>query len=109
MPETALPRILETVPLGAVERITASLEGDWSPHAVEIWRREVDGLDLSAVARRHASYRPSLELHLATAWIGVPCFVWSDGHFVFDEDLARAIVRRVAGASPPSVRRTGCG
>jgi len=107
VPEPALPRILETVPLGAIERITASLEGNWSPHAVEIWRREPEGLDLSAVVRRHAIYRPSLELHLARAWIGVPCFVRSDGHYVFDEELARAIVRRVASACEPGGREAG--
>lgn len=95
-----LPKILDALPLSAVGRIAASLEGDWSPSAVDVWRRGAGGPDFSRVVRRHPLHRPSLELYVGEAWIGVPCFVREGGENVFDEELARAIVRRVEAGSP---------
>lgn len=84
--------------LEAVDRITASLEGDWSANEVEVWRRDGVGMDLSKVVRRHAVHRPSLELHSAEVWIGVRCFARLDGENVLDEELAREIVCLVEAA-----------
>ncbi len=88
---------LSRLPLDRVDRIVAGLEGDWSPSAVDIWRRDRGHLDLAAVARRHPQHRPSLELYIGEIWVGIPCFERSGDENNFDEDLARQILELVEG------------
>ena len=95
MATKTLPRVLYEIPLHRTRRIVAGLEGDWSPTEVEVWSRENRRPAFATVTRSHRVHRPSLELYLDDAWIGLRCFERRGGENVFDEDLARTIIEFV--------------
>ena len=104
MLDEALPAALRGLPLDAIVRIDAALEGDWSGTVSPVWTR-ADGLvGFAAVPRRHPARRPALELYFPGYWVGLHCCCEEAGTFVFDEPRARAVVAyvemRLAAAGP---------
>ena len=95
MKTSSPPEIPRWIPLDRIERIVAGMEGDWSPTAVDVWRRGEGASGFAGVRRRHPEHRPSLELYLGDYWIGVPCFERVDGENVFDEVLALSLIEAV--------------
>jgi len=90
-----LPAALLALPLDAIVRIDAALEGDWSGTVVPVWSRADGFLGFDRVVRAHATHRPALELYFPGWWIGVHCHRAEGGSFVFDEPRARAVIAYV--------------
>ena len=90
-----LPEIVSTISLSGIIRIDAGLEGDWSGTVVPVWTRDEGLIGFDRVARSHPEHRPSLELYYDGAWVGIHCFQREGDRNIFDEDLARAVVRWV--------------
>ena len=91
-PENRVPGILAGLPLDGLVRIDAALEGDWNGTVTTVWTREKGRLGFHSVAGPHPDYKPSLELYFTGAWVGIHCFVVSNGQNMFDEPFARGIV-----------------
>lgn len=87
--------LLFRLSLAGLQRIDAGLEGAWSETASPIWHAGRRGARLRDVPKSHARYRPSLELVFRQHWVGLHCYRPLDDRYVFDEDLARAVVRYV--------------
>ncbi|MCP4660069.1 MAG: hypothetical protein GY856_32100 [bacterium] len=83
-----------------LQRIDVSLEGDWSALVTSVWTREAGLVGFSAVARRHPTHKPSLELYFEDYWVGCHCFRRVHGENVFDEELARRIIDHIEGVLP---------
>ena len=93
--DDALPAALRGIPLDAIVRIDAALEGDWSATVSPVWTRAEGLLGFAAVPRRHPARRPALELYFPGYWVGLHCYREEAGAFVFDEPRARAVVAYV--------------
>ena len=93
--DDAVPAALHAIPLDAIMRIDAALEGDWSATVVPLWTRAGGFLGFDGVVRRHPDRRPALELYCPGYWVGIHCCREEAGAFVLDEARARAVVAYV--------------
>ncbi len=87
-----LPQIIGEISLDAIIRIDVSLEGAWNSNLATIWSRKDGFTGFNGISRSHAVFKPSLELYFDCSWVGIHCFNRKGGHFVFDEELAAAII-----------------
>ncbi|MDI6763689.1 MAG: hypothetical protein QME83_11740 [Thermodesulfobacteriota bacterium] len=87
-----LPKLLEEIPLTNLNRIDVALEGDWSSTVLTVWTREERFLGFSGVATSHEIFRPSIELYFVDSWVGIHCFKRVDEKYVFDDQMALAII-----------------
>jgi hypothetical protein len=90
--ERTLPKVLEEITLTDLNRIDVALEGDWSSTVSTVWKREDRFLGFSGVATSHKVFKPSIELYFGNYWVGIHCFKSLDGKYVFDDQLALAII-----------------
>jgi hypothetical protein len=90
--ERTLPKLLEEIPLTDLKRIDVALEGEWSSTVSTVWTIEDRFLGFSGVATSHEIFRPSIELYFSNYWVGIHCFKSVDEKYVFDDQLALAII-----------------
>lgn len=92
-----IPLIVREIPLDGILRVDVALEGDWNRTVATVWTRDGGRSGFSAVARSHPTFKPSLELYLEAAWVGIHCFMRVAGDNVFDEELAAEVLEYVEG------------
>jgi hypothetical protein len=90
--ERAFPKFLEGVSLTNLNRVDVALEGDWGATVVTVWTRKDGFLGFSGVTTSHEVLRPSIELCFGDSWVGIHCFKRVDGGYLFDKELALAII-----------------
>ena len=90
-----IPLIVREISLDEIQRVVFGLEGDWNPTMVTVWTRDKGTLGFSKVTRTHSTFKPSLELYFADAWLGIHCFNRINGENVFDEKFAVQLLEYV--------------
>ena len=98
LPKPHLPKILTEISVNDLIRIDAALEGKWDTTVATIWSRQRGCKGFEKVSRRHATFKPSIELYFKDGWVGIHCFNRVGDTYVFDEQLARDVIDYVENA-----------
>lgn len=90
-----IPQIIQENSLDSFQRIDVGLEGNWNPTVVILWTPDAGLIELSSVIKSHPIFKPSLELYFKDSWLGVHCFDRINSENVFNENLAKEIIKYI--------------